>query len=250
VSSEEDTAESNQDTYQGISWADRAKHGILGAVLDPADIKGKKNAFIDCVHRIALSAVIKGKRYKRTLDFGCGTGRFLALLSERSDEVYALDRTPEMLEVARSHWHMPNERFVCWREQALPFASGYFDFILSVGVLCTAPSDDLTWMIGEIGRICSDGGTALIIEQVDQSRDLTPTRYRTAFEQAGFATMSAVPIRAGSSRIMHLASSGSLPKGLIFLLAAAEILRLRGTSFLPGAEGYWDYRFVFRRAIT
>jgi len=247
VSGERDAkGEMSQDIYQGISWADRARFGILAAVLDPADTSGKKNRFLDAVHRRALRAAVGGRHFKRALDFGCGTGRFLSFLAERADEVYALDRTPEMLDVARTVWQMPQDRFVCWRELALPFSDGNFDLILCIGVLCTMRRPDFERAIRELQRVCADNGSAVFIEQVDHSRDLGPSTYMTSFDRAGFELVSAFPIRTSSSLIMRIASRQSFPQ-LIPALAAAEMLRINKAKYLLTTKGYWDYCFVLRK---
>ncbi len=63
------------------------------------------------------------------LDVGCGTGTFARLLAARSQQVVAIDLSPEMIRIAREHsgewpqidyrvtdlmeWDIPNESFDC-----------------------------------------------------------------------------------------------------------------------------------------
>ena len=61
---------------------------------------------------------------RRVLDVGCGTGRFAAALAERS-RVWAVDPSPEMLEVARRR--APNVRFKQASADALPFKDAWFE---------------------------------------------------------------------------------------------------------------------------
>jgi ubiquinone/menaquinone biosynthesis C-methylase UbiE len=60
----------------------------------------------------------------RVLDVGCGTGRLAAALSERA-KVWAVDESPEMLEVARLK--APGARFKEASAYSLPFKDGWFD---------------------------------------------------------------------------------------------------------------------------
>jgi ubiquinone/menaquinone biosynthesis C-methylase UbiE len=61
---------------------------------------------------------------RRVLDVGCGTGKLAAALSERA-KVWGVDRSPEMLEVARAR--APRVRFKQADAYALPFKDGWFE---------------------------------------------------------------------------------------------------------------------------
>jgi SAM-dependent methyltransferase len=61
---------------------------------------------------------------RRVLDVGCGTGKFVAALSDRA-KVWGVDASPEMLEVARSR--APRVRFKQASAEALPFKDGWFE---------------------------------------------------------------------------------------------------------------------------
>src|SRR5438874_3846615 len=61
---------------------------------------------------------------RRVLDVGCGTGKFVAALSERA-KVWGVDVSPEMLEVARGR--APRVRFKQASADALPFKEGWFE---------------------------------------------------------------------------------------------------------------------------
>src|SRR6202011_2169446 len=150
MNSQDYPSESHRDGYEGISWAERSTYGVLGAVLDPADTAGRKNIFLDQVHRLALREALGRSHFTRALDFGTGTGRFLRLLAHHSGEVYALDRTSEMLAIARTQYSMPEDHFVCSRALEFPFSDRLFDLVLSVYVLSVAPRADFQHLIGEL----------------------------------------------------------------------------------------------------
>ena len=66
-------------------------------------------------------------RGRRILDVGCGTGRFAAALAERAyAKVWAVDSSPEMLEVARAR-APKGVRFKQARAEQLPFKDGWFE---------------------------------------------------------------------------------------------------------------------------
>ena len=68
-------------------------------------------------------------RGRRVLEVGCGTGTFAVALAERA-RVWAIDATPEMIEVARRR---DVARRVGWRvadAEALPFRDAWFERVV------------------------------------------------------------------------------------------------------------------------
>jgi SAM-dependent methyltransferase len=61
---------------------------------------------------------------RRVLDIGCGTGRFLAQLSEKA-KAWGVDASPEMLEVARTRAGSAGLKL--GRAEELPFKDGWFE---------------------------------------------------------------------------------------------------------------------------
>jgi ubiquinone/menaquinone biosynthesis C-methylase UbiE len=93
----------------------------------------------------------------RVLDVGCGTGHQLARLRERGFDVTGVDGSAEMLAHARQRnlgvaLHLADV-------EALPFADGSFDVVISIEVLRYLP--DETAAIGELARVLRPGGTCL-----------------------------------------------------------------------------------------
>ena len=244
------TIGSDRDGYQGMTWAERARFGVLGAALDPADKSGRKNNYIDRLHRLALTSAFGDKHFNKALDFGCGPGRFTTLLRERSTEVYAVDRTPEMLAIARQSHHLPNVHLLLWRDLPLPFEDRFFDLILSVYVVSVMPRADVASVAKEFGRVCSSNGTLVMIEQVDHSRELSPAAYHQIYNSAGFDVVRAVPIRTSDSQFMRLAMKGLSARFLRGTLARAELMWRKHSQFRPDTQGYWDYLFILRPKVT
>ena len=246
----EPTLSSDRDGYQGITWAERARFGVLGAALDPADKSGRKNNYIDRLHRLALNGAFGDKHFSRALDFGCGPGRFTRFLSTRSTEVYAVDRTPEMLAIAQQSQHLPNVHFLLWRDIPLPFEDGFFDLILTVYVVSVMPRTDVASVANEFRRVCSSRGTLVMIEQVDHSRQLSPEAYHQIYGSAGFDVVRAVPIRKSDSQFMRFAMNRISAQFLQGTLARAELMWRKNSQFRPDTRGYWDYLFILRPKVT
>jgi SAM-dependent methyltransferase len=240
------TAE-NFDVYEGLSWSQRAQYGTLGVALDCADTLGKKNAFIDAVHKMALAGALRrpAKRFARALDFGCGGGRLLPLLASFALETYGVDRTPECIELARTARVAPDDHLLVWRDGPLPFDDGWFDLVLSAYVLLRTAVLDAC--LPELARVTAPGGTLVLIEQLDNARGLTLERYHEAFDRAGFCLLEERLLRRSSSAWMRLASSPRSPVWLARAAARAELATARGARFDATRRGYYDCLFVLAR---
>jgi|ERR1700694_5293934 len=236
------------DVYQGMSWTDRAGYGVFGIALDFADRVGKKNRFMDSIHKVAIQHALRtsGDTYRRALDFGCGGGRLLSLLKNNATKVYGVDRTQACLDLARAQNIIPTEQLVCWREGSLPFANGFFDLILCVYVLLTR--DALQALTPEMARVCESGGTALVLEQTDNARGLTLDRYRATFAQGGFSLQSARALRrSGGSRAMRLATKPWATPWLGDLAVRWELASMKRAQYGDHMQGYFDYLFVLKK---
>ena len=60
----------------GETWEMRAEKGKLPAVIDPDDLKGRKNLYIDILQKLAVKKALGEDKAKIIIDFGCGSGRF------------------------------------------------------------------------------------------------------------------------------------------------------------------------------
>jgi ubiquinone/menaquinone biosynthesis C-methylase UbiE len=107
----------------------------------------------------ALVAACRIRAGQRVLDVGAGTGNAAIPAAATGAEVIASDLTPELLEVGRG---IAAERGVDvqWVEadvEALPFATGEFDVVLSCVGAMFAPNHQRA--ADEILRVCRAGGT-------------------------------------------------------------------------------------------
>ena len=73
---------------------------------------------------------------ENALEIGCGTGAFARLLAKRSRRVVALDLSPEMIRVARSHSsQFDNLQFHLADARTWDFPRSQFDYICSIATL-------------------------------------------------------------------------------------------------------------------
>ena len=101
------------------------------------------------------------RSHQRALEFGCGAGRFLRHLRNQFEEVWGVDVSPTMIDLAtrynpRCNFHLsttPDLKF---------FGDGYFDLIYSFLVLQHLPNDSLiAQYLREFMRILKPGGLAV-----------------------------------------------------------------------------------------
>lgn len=227
-------------------WDERAAFELLAAVLDEKDRRGRKNRYIDRIQKIALEAWFRGGG--RVLDLGCGTGRLLGWLAERSAHVVGTDLSEGMLRAARSR--MKDRPLVLYDGERLPFRDGSFEAVTAVGVFQDLPEDDLYLaLLTETARCLAPGGRLYLLEQVSDRADRP---WRGAGEvidlcaRAGLGLERKRPVRKGRWWLLYLIRYGVVPESLIDRAARYE-LRLREKE--PGPIAYYiDYLFQLRKA--
>lgn len=232
----------------GPTWAQRAELDTLAAVLDPGDSLGRKNLLIDAVHKHALDRAIGSTVGRRVLDFGCGTGRIAAWLTEKGADVDGIDVTPAMLEAARRV--APRARFHQVEGTVLPFDDQVFDVIVSVYVLQYYVDRGFAAVAGDFGRVLRPGGRVVAIEQVvsgELGRGGTLAEYCDGFRRARFDVVDVEPVRAGASRVLEFGQRHTLPGVARWLPALARLeARRRVRRLLPPGQ-YVDMLFIARR---
>jgi SAM-dependent methyltransferase len=114
----------------------------------------------------ALAAVrlCRCKEAARILDAGCGNGRHALPLARAGYRVVALDRSALLLHAGReSAGGAPWPRFVCGSYAGLPFRSGRFDAVLSLGTALGYLGDDGDRVaLREFCRVLAPGGRLVI----------------------------------------------------------------------------------------
>ena len=219
-------------------------------ILDAADKRGSKNAYIDYLQKLALAREDVCKPTDVVLDFGCGIGRFCAWLASRCSQVYGIDVNIEGLKLAAEHNARANVVYQAYHGETIPFAQSYFNVILCVGVLHKRifPEAKLTRILGELCRVLKTPGTVIAIEHVygrAQAWNYQREELLAHFGRYGLVCTSHYPIRKGHWPILYMIRLGLVPASLFPRLAQYELDKRgheRGVSL-----DYKDYLFHFEK---
>jgi SAM-dependent methyltransferase len=106
----------------------------------------------------ALLGRIAQRRYRRAVDVGCGEGRMCRMLQARAILTVGIDPTAALLDRARAL--DPSGDYRAASAEAMPFADGEFDLVLSCLTLIDIP--DFRHAFREMVRVLEPGGTLLI----------------------------------------------------------------------------------------
>ncbi|MBB6123160.1 ArsR/SmtB family transcription factor [Sphingobium subterraneum] len=120
----------------------------------------------------AMQAMVRGEPLGRLLDVGTGTGRMIELFGAQADHVTALDRSPEMLRLARAK--LPEEGvdrydLLLGDFSDLPLADASIDTVTVHQVLHYAQSPET--VIAQAARVLSVGGRLLIADFAPHDRE-------------------------------------------------------------------------------
>lgn len=105
-----------------------------------------------------MVARISGQGFKNALDIGCGEGRFCRVMRANGIHAVGIDPTAALLDAARAR--DPEGDYREGRAEALNFASGSFDLVVSY--LTLIDIDDVDRAIPEMARVLRPGGALLI----------------------------------------------------------------------------------------
>jgi ArsR family transcriptional regulator len=134
----------------------------------------------------ALVAALGDAPLGQLLDIGTGTGRMAELFAGRAERVAALDKSLEMLKLARARLqNLPAERIELVQGDFtdLPFAEAQFDTVLLHQVLHFAQHPEVA--LQEAARVTRPGGRIAIIDFAAHGRE--ELRERHADTRLGFA---------------------------------------------------------------
>jgi SAM-dependent methyltransferase len=121
------------------------------------DILTRKDAVLSCLARLRPNG-------GRLLDVGCGPAVFTAELTARDFEVWGVDLSPEVVELAR---RIANEgprgdqaHFSVGDIEQLDFGNDTFDTVLAIGIFEYLPSDEAA--LAQVRRVLKPGGLAIL----------------------------------------------------------------------------------------
>lgn len=101
----------------------------------------------------------------KILDFGCGNGRLLEILSEKNICYYGVDVSEKLIEIAKSKYLSENTSFLKLdpSQESLPFADNFFNAVYSVAVFHHFPGKEYRkQMAKELFRITKPGGYVVV----------------------------------------------------------------------------------------
>lgn len=134
----------------------------------------------------ALLKAVDGDELGALLDVGTGTGRMAELLATRAGHVTALDKSPEMLRIARARLQaLPADKvsLVQGDFTSLPFAGDAFDTVLFHQVLHFA--QDPGQVLAEAARVLRPAGRIAVVDLAAHDRE--ELRERHAHARLGFS---------------------------------------------------------------
>ncbi len=228
----------------GETWQKRAAKGKLPAVIDPGDLKGRKNLYIDTLQKMAVQKALGKEKRKFILDFGCGSGRFSDLLAERCEFLMGMEITHQMLLLAKDESQCSNTGFALFDGMNFPLKEGKVDTVISVNVLQYITKDsELNKVLSQVQKSLKPGGKFIDIEQVTRNkkrwqRDLKT--YLRFFEQNDLRKVADYPIRKGHFLFLYPIYFGLIPKKWFKTMARLEMF-LRKILW----QSFWDYQDHF-----
>lgn len=115
----------------------------------------------DPLYEGEIARASRGRRFRRVLDLGCGTGKQTVLLAPRAEEVWAIDLSAESLRqaearCARAGYH--NVKFFQQSIVTLPAEDGSVDAIFSYGDVISHVYDAYRQVFAEGARVLAPGG--------------------------------------------------------------------------------------------
>ncbi|CAN5190598.1 metalloregulator ArsR/SmtB family transcription factor [soil metagenome] len=129
---------------------------------------------------------VLGDSIGRLVDIGTGTGRIIELFGPEATHTIGIDRSPEMLRLARAKlsesgadkWELRQGDLA-----ALPLADGSADTVILHQVLHYIPTPEVA--LAEAARLLSPGGRLLIVDF--ESHDREELRLQDAHARLGFS---------------------------------------------------------------
>jgi len=119
--------------------------------------------FVTCAHlyEAEIRRLFAGRRLRRVLDLGCGTGKQTALLAPMAEEVWAIDISAASLAQAQARCERAGHRNVRFFQQSiesLPAAADSVDAIFSYGDVISHIHDNYRAVFRECARVLVPGG--------------------------------------------------------------------------------------------
>jgi ubiquinone/menaquinone biosynthesis C-methylase UbiE len=167
--------------------AERAAAADAWFAAHAADWDRERSLHIaDSAVEAAIVAALADRNLGSLVDVGTGTGRMIELLGGRARDALGIDRSPEMLRLARGRIEasgLPHAEVRRGDMYALPRGDGSVDTVVLHQVLHFA--DDPAAVIGEAARVLAPGGRLLVVDFMPHGREELRTQQRHV--RLGFA---------------------------------------------------------------
>ena len=112
------------------------------------------------------------KKDMKVLDVGCGTGALLEQYSKYGCQLYGIDPSPSMFDIARSRLGV-DAHLTLGSAQDMPYEDGFFDQVLCMLVLHEMEPEMRILALDEMERVLHQDGSILLIDfHVGPSRPL------------------------------------------------------------------------------
>lgn len=147
----------------------------------------------------------------RLLDIGTGTGRILELLAGAADAATGVDRSPEMLRIARGKLAAAGNQKADLLQadmRALPFPDAAFDTVTMHHVLHFA--DNPAAVLAEAARVVAPGGKLLVVDYAAHDREELRSRFQHS--RLGFDEQALAGLFTQAGLVPHLLSAHPGPE--------------------------------------
>lgn len=193
-------------------WDERAERAKQEYDLDAVCSLGLGDILHSYIHflqkRAILSAIAEVNFQRiRTLDVGCGTGRWSLELKKRGHDVTGIDFSKKMLRLAneKSKKESAKVSYINMGSHRLGFCDNSFDLILCVTVLQHVLDEKtLQYTINEIVRVTAQDGRILLLELAPRKgllirnskhiRERLSSFYKNEFEARGLKLINEAPV--------------------------------------------------------
>lgn len=159
-----------------------------------------------------IRAELDGKRFRRSLELGCGFGRLSMTIAAFSDNHLAADINEGALQLARSTY--PHINFQEVRPFDLPYPDDQFDLICSWTVIQHVRPEKIAGVAANMVRILAPGGTLLICEETRLAGHDGGHTWHRSVEDYRRLFSPLILVRHGSidklNRLSHMQSPGEV----------------------------------------
>lgn len=101
------------------------------------------------------------KKDDKTLDLGCGNGRFFELIKKLGADYTGIDNSKKLIEIAKRKY--PETNFLIGDALNLPFPKNHFDKICAIALLHHIPSKELRKQaLAEVWRVLKKDGIFIL----------------------------------------------------------------------------------------